>query len=576
MALQIPSLTHPEYRAMIDDWLKFRRTYEGGKDFVERYVVKFSIREGEADFQDRKNISYCAAQAKSAINDIKNAIFQRTNDVAREDGSKTYQDAVSGLDFGVDLTGNTMSSFIGRLVLPDLLTHAKVGVFVDAPPLVEGTLAEQKSANTRPYIYAYHAEDIRNWSFASNTDELHSVLLRDRVEKNDPKTGLVISIVTQFRLLWKTAEGVRVAYYDSAGTQIDRDGNRSNETLLLNLQHIPFVIFSIQNSLLTDVADYQIALTNLASSDLNYALKSNYPFYTEQYDATSINYSRKSLPIDAGVNNEFNVDNTAPTGAGEAAKAAVAKPNEMNTGAAQGRLYPKGTDRPDFIHPSPEPLIASMAKQEALKLEIRQLVNLSLASIAPQRSSAESKDFDERGLEAGLSYIGLELEFGERQIANLWEEYESEGSVATIKYPTNYSISSNEERRKQAKELKSLQEGVPSVTYKREIAKKITEVTIGADVSIEKLRQIEDEIDQSTVFTSDPETITADHEAGFVGDKMASEMRGYPEGEAAIASTDHAARLARISAAQTTPVRGVPDTEEKPNSSVDDDRNPDA
>lgn len=571
MALEIPSLTHPEYKASVDDWIKFRRTYQGGKDFVEQYVIRFSIRENEADFQDRKNISYCAAQAKSAINDIKNAIFQRTNDVTRESGSKTYQDAVNGLDFGVDHTGNTMSSFIGRIVLPELLTQAKVGVFVDAPVLVEGTLAEQNRANTRPYIYAYHAEDIRNWSFASNTDELQSVLLRDRVEENDSETGLVTGIVTQFRLLWKADGGIKVAYYDSQGKQIDRDGNPSTEVLFLNLKHIPFVLFSIQNSLLTDVADYQIALTNLASSDLNYALKSNYPFYTEQYDANAINFARKSLPIDTGVNNEFNVDDVAPKGAGESAKAQVAKPNEINVGTAQGRRYPMGAERPDFIHPSPEPLLASMAKQEALKLEIRQLVNLSLASISPQRSSAESKDFDERGLEAGLSYIGLELEFGERQIASLWDEYESQGTVATIKYPTNYSISSNEERRKQAKELKALQEGVPSETFRREIAKKITEVTIGADISIEKLREIKKEIDEATVFTTDPETIRKDHEAGFVSDGTASRLRGYAKGESEKAAEDHGKRLERISKSQTSPTRGVPDTEQKPNSSARDD-----
>ena len=576
MALEIPSLTHPEYKASVDDWIKFRRTYQGGKDFVEQYVIRFSIRENETDFQDRKNISYCAAQAKSAINDIKNAIFQRTNDVTRESGSKTYQDAVNGLDFGVDLTGNTMSSFIGRIILPELLTQAKVGVFVDAPVLVQGTLAAQNAANTRPYIYAYHAEDIRNWSFVSNTDELQSILLRDRIEENDPLTGLVTGIVTRFRLLWKADGGVKVSYYNNVGTQTDRDGNPSTEVLFLKLKHIPFVIFSIQNSLLTDVADYQIALTNLASSDLNYALKSNYPFYTEQYDANAINFARKALPIDTGVNNEFNVDNVAPKGAGESAKAQVAKPNEINVGTSQGRRYSKDLDRPGFIHPSSEPLLASMKKQEALKLEIRQLVNLSLASISPQRSSAESKDFDERGLEAGLSYIGLELEFGERQIASLWDEYESQGTVATIKYPTNYSISSNEERRRQAKELKALQEGVPSEIFRREIAKKITEVTIGADISIEKLRQIKEEIDNATVFTTDPETIRADHEAGFVGDKTASRLRGYAEGESEKAAEDHAKRLARISKAQTKPVSGVPATEQKPNSTIADDRNPDA
>ena len=56
-----------------------------------------------------------------------------------------------------------------------------------------------------------------------------------------------------------------------------------------------------------------------------------------------------------------------------------------------------------------------------------------------------------------------------------------------------------------------------------------------------------------------------DHEAGFVSTKLASELRGYPEGEAEQAAKDHAERAARIVAAQTNTAmtkmqaRGAPD-----------------
>jgi hypothetical protein len=42
-----------------------------------------------------------------------------------------------------------------------------------------------------------------------------------------------------------------------------------------------------------DIADYQIALMNLESSDINYMLKSNFPFYVEQYDPRAeMNFGR--------------------------------------------------------------------------------------------------------------------------------------------------------------------------------------------------------------------------------------------------------------------------------------------
>lgn len=550
----IESSVHPDYQSMVADWKKYRLTYLGGTDFIEEYLVKFSLREDSSDFDDRKKITYCPAHAKAAVNDIKNAIFQRTNDVTRENGSQAYLDAVAGLNSGVDRAGNTMSSFVGRIILPELLTQAKVGVYVDAPVLSAGTLAQQSRNNNSPYIYYYQAEDIRNWSFNAQSEELQSVLLRDHVEDTDPETGLVKGIKTQYRLLWRNEHGtVSVNHYDA-------DGVLTIETEL-NLTQIPFVIFNIQSSLLTDVADYQVALLNLSSSDLNYALKSNFPFYTEQFNPSSDNFHRRAL------------SETGTAGAGESAKAQVAKANEIKVGASAGRRYPTSAERPAFIHPSSEPLLASMQKQEALKLEIRQLVNLALSSISPQRSSAESKEFDERGLEAGLSYIGLELEFGERRVAEIWAEYERTNSIATIKYPQNYSISSNDERRRQALELKKIQDAVPSVTYKREIAIKIAKTTIGADVSIEQLRTILSEINEAKVFAIDSETIRADHEAGLVSDETASKLRGYSEGEVAMAREDHAARLERISVAQTTPTRGVPDTEERPGAVTREDKN---
>src|SRR5690606_23205445 len=111
-------------------------------------------------------------------------------------------------------------------------------------------------------------------------------------------------------------------------------------------------------------------------------------------------------------------------GDGTAATATKAKEHDLKVGVVHGRRYGKGLDRPGFIHPSSEPIKASMAKQDALKNDIRTLINLSLSNIKPKMASAESKSLDERGLEAGLSNIGLVLEHCERKIAHYWSLYE--------------------------------------------------------------------------------------------------------------------------------------------------------
>ncbi len=58
-----------------------------------------------------------------------------------------------------------------------------------------------------------------------------------------------------------------------------------------------------------------------------------------------------------------------------------------------------------------------MSKQQQLKQDIRDLVNLNLSNIKPKLQSAESKQIDEHGLEAGLSALGLVLEHAERKAA---------------------------------------------------------------------------------------------------------------------------------------------------------------
>ncbi len=545
---KIVGSVHPDYSASIFNWQKYRDTYYSGKSFVEKYLVKFSLRETELDFTSRKSITYCPAHAKAVLNDIKNAIFQRTNDVTREGGSQVYQDSVLGLYKGVDRQGSTMNSFIGRVILPELLHQGKVGIYVDAPKMMQKSLANKQ----HPYIYMYQATDIRNWSYDSSTKELLSLLLRTHNEDIDQETGLVSGISEGYKLFQKQEGGILVTKFDS-------NGDQSETPVILEIPNIPFVIFEIQSSLLTDVADYQIALVNLESSDLNYALKSNFPFYTEMFNPNTDMYHRSALAQDS-----------TDIGTTQVSKSAK---NEIDIGAASGRRYPVGAERPGFIHPSSEPLLASIAKGDKLKQEIRLLVNLALSSIAPQRSSAESKEFDERGLESGLSYIGLELEFGERRLAQLWAEYEGEDKIATIKYPTNYTISSNAERRQQATELRQLQDAVPSKLYKQLIAKKIADTTIGADISIEDLKTIHTEILKAEVFDTQPATLLADHQAGFVSDELASKLRGYPAGEVEKAREDHANRLARISVAQTTPTRGVPDTEITPGITAKEDKN---
>jgi len=539
--ITLDKIRHPQHTLMSLEWEKFRLAFEGGRYFKTKYLKKFSTRETDDDFNTRFACSHVPAHAKAAIMDIRNAIFKRMVDITRKDGPSSYERAIDGLDHGVDGKGNSMNSFIGQVILPELLVLGRVGVYVDKPQLVTDRLSLADARSVQPYLYHYQAEDIMSWHY-NELNMLDVVLLRDHSFTTDETTGLINGEVENFRLLKliETEEGPKVEL--TLFGRVQRGGSSVpqleliQDAIIIDLPEIPFVLMELDNSLMTDIADYQISLLNLASSDVNYALKSNFPFYTEQFHpASELPHLRQP---DVG-------------GDGTSSDATSANSKQAKTGVSQGRRYPIGTERPGFINPSAEPLRVSMELQEKLKREIRQLVNLSLANIQAVRASAESKGVDNQGLEGGLANIGLELEFGERNIGRIWWLYESNsGGEVTVKYPDNYSMRTDQDRRKEAQELREILPTVPSKTFQKETTKDIINIMQGHKVSLDLLNKMNAEIDATIVIVTDPDIIKQDHESGFVSTKTASELRGYPKGEAKKAEVDHARRAAAIVSAQ--------------------------
>lgn len=568
----ITSVRHPLYNSKEIDWLKWRAVYDGGTDFVNNYLEKFSTREDDSDFKRRKKITPTPNFGKAAINDIKNSIFQRLVDVSRRDGSESYRQAIQGSGFGVDLQGSSMNGYIGRELLIEMLVMSRVGVFVDMPKIESQTLLAAKGKH--PYLYKYRAEDILSWCYKQGSpDEYSSVLLRDYVEEYHGLSGLPTSVKERYRYVFIDPEDgfVHVRFYERqpvTGTkdtnvpdykdiQVDIYGMQTNEDVILQINIIPFVLVDLGDSLLSDVANHQIALLNMESSDINYALLSNFPFYTEQDDTRQYSAHLQG--------------NAQPNEDGTAADANKPASKELVVGATHGRRYSKGYDRPDFIHPSSEPLLASMKKQEALKDDIRTLVNLSLSNIKPKMASAESKKMDQTGLEAGLSNIGLVLEHAERKIARYWHTLEGkEKTTFSVKYPEKWSLKSEEDRRKDATSLRELRDTIPSARFQKSISKEIARLLLSDKISNEDIDAITREIDTVKSHTADPDTIFLAVDKGILDLKSAAVILGWPEEVVDKAAKDHAERLARISEAQSknneqaNAARGVADLDGQP------------
>ncbi len=260
----VAEVKHPLYEERFRDWEKWRRTYAGGQLFIDRYLRKFSSREDVDAYARRKDITYNPAFAKAAVDEIKNSIFNRFVDIERNGGSKNYQQSVKGQNRGVDLLGSSMNSFVGRIILPELLVMSRVGVYVDMPEISGVTVVE--ALGKHPYLYIYRTEDIQSWTYdeESNSNEFTNVLLRDYYTTYNAETGLATGCEQRYRRLWVNGDQVMVQFYDNEGEKTDKYGNKDDGGIIaLEIPRIPFMMVEISDSLLAEVANYQIALLNL-------------------------------------------------------------------------------------------------------------------------------------------------------------------------------------------------------------------------------------------------------------------------------------------------------------------------
>lgn len=534
---------HPEFLSYGEEWRKWRLTYQGGRPFVVEYLQKHSTRETDADYIARRDATYCPWHAGAALTKVKNSIYQRMPDIVRMSPSESYNKAIAGDQGGVDNLGSSMNYFLGCEILPELLVMGKVGVYVDMPTLIDQPTMFG-TQNSRPYLYRYTREQIINWT-TDGIGRLTSLLLCDTRYKCDEIFGFPIDYLTNYRYYKLTSQGVLVSIVDNNMKELEAP-------ILLKLNKIPFVIFELNESLLKNIADYQIALLNIESSDIAYINRANFTFYVEQFDpnveAMLMNMNRNNTDAD-----------------GTALQANAAANNTIEIGVAKGRRYPKGIEAPQFITPSTEPLKASMEKQEAMKSDILKLLNLSLANIKSNRSSAESKQQDQSDEECGLSYIGLEMEAGERSIVDIWQQYEAIKDSGHIKYPETYEIYSFQESLGMSEKLATLIPFMPSTTGRKAMANMLVKTILGGRVPSTDYDAIKSEIETAKAVISDPSTISKDVEDGLCTKELGSELKGYPPGEAERAKDEHATRLALIAAAQggngivNPAARGLPD-----------------
>jgi hypothetical protein len=228
---------------------------------------------------------------------------------------------------------------------------------------------------------------------------------------------------------------------------------------------------------------------------------------------------------------------------------------ELLVGPFQGRAYSLKAERPGFIHPSAEPLRASIELQQKLEDDIRKLVHLAVQNKTGRSISADIKELVAQGIESGLAHIGLILETAERRIADYWACYEENNikkrQIAHVKYPDRFNLTPTKTRIEEAQGLAKLMVTVPGRETKKELAKDLVTTLLGSRLSADRLTAIYKEIDECPYTTSDPDTVIQASINGLVGEQTASMALGFNDNEYLQAQKDHQARIERIAQSQT-------------------------
>ena len=527
---------HPSYSDQISEYDVWRNTLNGGQHYIDTYLEQYTVRESTEDFNYRAAMTVNPAFAEGAVTDIKNAIFQRFTEIRRVEGDDTYRIAIDGLKGGVDNFGRSMNSFIGDKVLIELIGMGKVGVYIDMPVLNGGTLADTKNAS--PYLYIYKREDILNWDYDAFGNLTYVILRKQKfVYENDIVTG---------------EEFVEVKI---TPTQFI-EGN----TITPNkLNMIPFVILELNHGVLKDIAQYQKALMNISSSDINYLIQANFPLYTEQMNQnTQIEQFMKK-------DNTKNADGTKTSPAIKGKK----------IGVKHGRTYPIGAERPQYIHPSPEPLLASIKKQDQMKEELRQIVALSVSTMRAKMESAESKKADTEGLESGLAAVGTVLEAGERIIASIWQKYVGNKDEVKIFYPERYEIKDIDKTIKRCSELLKIISSIPVLSAQVKIMEQVVALLLSHKVDEQQLADIIVEVNKLKIIVIDQDILTEDMESGVISHALVAKLKHYPPSDLAKATKENLAKIEATASAQSKDdpkeeVRGVPATKDGKGVAVED------
>jgi len=439
---------HKHYEEKISDWSFHYRSYTGGQDYQNGFLLNRYVLETDEEYLKRANNTPIDNHCRNVVQIYSSFLFRVPP--TRNYGSLDGDPAIDSFIRDADLDGRSFNNIIKEMQI-NASIYGTCWAILDKPRLITKTRAEELQQDIRPYISLYTPENVTNWNYerlANGKFYLTSLTLVEDIV-DDMAT---IKVWSMEDICTYIVEDFNKPYAEGKVRLIDEVPNMLGEIPAIVLYNQKSQRRGIGISDLNDVAELQRAIYNDYSEIEQLIRLSNHP-------------SLVKTP---------NVE--ASAGAGSI----IEMPEDLSADL-----------KPYIIQPSSQSLDAIMNNINMKVEAINRITHMGAVRATQDRvQSGIALQTEFQLLNARLAEKADYLQNTEEQIWSLFAKWQNKTFDGEIIYPESFDL------RDYASDLEYLQKakasGVQSSTFIKEVDKQIARAVIDDD---EQIRVIDNEID---------------------------------------------------------------------------------
>ena len=442
---------HHLWKANIENWEFYIRSYLGGNDYKNGYYLHRYILESPEEYDARIRHTPLDNHCKNVVQIYTSFLWRvpPTRDYGSLDGDEQLQSFIKD----ADLDGRSFNTVM-REVQMNASIYGNCWVIVDKPQTNAKTRAEELAQDIRPYVSIYTPENIVNWNYSRASSGRFYLDYLVVVEDINSERA-IIKVFTEETISTYEVEEYEKEYEEGDAKLLEEIPNPIGVIPAVNVYNLRGNKRPIGISDLSDVAYLQQSIYNDYSEKEQLIRLANHP-------------SLVKTP---------NVE--ASAGAGSI----IEMPEDL-----QADL------KPYIIQPSAQSLDGIMRNIQMKVDAINRITHMgSVRATEKTINSGIALQTEFQLLNARLSEKADLLENAEEQIWSLFAKWQNKVFDGQIDYPDTFDL------RDYASDLQFLQvakaSGVKSDTYTKEIDKQIAKAVIDDD---EKIDAINQEIDATS------------------------------------------------------------------------------